>query len=66
MTPDAVRQRVAAIEAVASDDEQAHGLEDELYRELLEAIANDTCQEPRLCAAIALRTQLVQFARWGA
>lgn len=66
MSPDDVRERLAEIENVAYDDEAAHSLEDDLYRQLLEAIADGLCQEPELCARLALKSQNLHFERWGA
>jgi hypothetical protein len=66
VTPDDVRNRVTEIEGLAYDDEAAHAREDDLYRDLLTAIGNGVCQEPGLCAAIALRTQSLRFRRWCA
>lgn len=61
-----VRTRVEKIEAMKGDDEMAHAEEDELFADLLSAIANGTCQNPAECAREALRTRDIKFARWCA
>lgn len=66
MTPVDVAQRVKDIEASVGDDESAHSLEDELRRDLLEAIAEGRCTSPGHCARIALRTEKLDFRRWCA
>lgn len=67
MTIEALRKRVEAIRAVSRDDEKAHGLEDNLYRDVLTAIADsDTCSDAPVLASIALETQLMPFDRWTA
>lgn len=49
--------------ARSGDYEKAHALEDALYRDLLAAIANNTCPAPCTCAYFALRTQTENFSR---
>ena len=66
MTIEEVKQRVAAIAAEADDDEQAHSMEDELHQDVLRAIADKKCKNPSACAAEALKTQDIDFARWCA
>jgi hypothetical protein len=68
MTPKEVRDRVDAIRACAADDEAAHGMEDQLWRDVLFAIAAEEI-DPAVaiqCAAIALTTDTIDFARWCA
>jgi hypothetical protein len=48
------------------DPEGAHSREDDLYLQLLTAIANGKCENPALCAKIAIQTQELDFARWCA
>ncbi|MEK5308355.1 hypothetical protein [Bacillus sp. FSL M8-0326] len=65
MTADDVRKRVEDIrrEAEAEDDETAHGMEDDLYAEVLKAIANGA-DSPEKLAAEALKTEKIEFYRW--
>lgn len=65
MTIDDVRKRVEAIRQVAEaeDDETAHGMEDELYAEVLKAIANGA-DNPDKLASEALKTEKIEFFRW--
>ncbi len=63
MTVADVIDRRKAIEDMARDYEVAHGEEDRLHLEVLEAIAAGTCEQPELCAAVAVTTQLIPFAR---
>lgn len=48
------------------DDESAHADEDELYQAVLSAIATGACDDPAGCAAEALKTKDLDFARWYA
>lgn len=67
MTLDDVRRRVAALERWHDDDEAAHNDEDNLHQgDVLAAIAAGTCADPAACAAEALRTLKIDFARWCA
>ncbi|QNH48712.1 MULTISPECIES: hypothetical protein [unclassified Bacillus (in: firmicutes)] len=63
MTVDDVQKRVEAIRQAAFDDETAHGMEDELYTEVLKAIANGA-DNPEKLAAEALKTEKIEFSRW--
>ncbi|KLK98059.1 hypothetical protein XJ18_17675 [Bacillus pumilus] len=63
MTVDDVRERVENIRQVAFDDETAHGMEDDLYIDVLEAIATGA-DSPEKLAAEALKTQEIEFYRW--
>ncbi|MEK5298667.1 hypothetical protein [Bacillus sp. FSL R5-0659] len=65
MTVDDVMKRVEDIRQVAEaeDDETAHGMEDELYTEVLKAIANGA-DNPEKLAAEALKTEKIEFYRW--
>lgn len=65
MSADDVRQRVEAIKAVMRDDEAAHSMEDELWRDVLKAIAAGATNAAEL-AAEALKTQELNFSRWYA
>ncbi len=66
MTPDDVRALLTAIVSHEGDDETQHGLEDSMYRLVLEAIATDKCDDPAGCAKVALTSSDFDFARWCA
>lgn len=66
MTPDEIKKSVEVISAVAGDNEDAHIKEDELHLAVLTAIADGTCDDPRACAAEAIKTQAIEFTRWHA
>lgn len=66
MSPSEVRARVLAIVAARKDNATAHSLEDSLYFDILRDIALGVCVDPRACAAEALATKDVDFARWTA
>lgn len=66
MTPEWIEGQVRDIEAIAGDDEMAHGAEDQLHQEVLAAIANGETSDPAACARAALKTQNIKFARWCA
>ena len=57
-----VQDRVAAIKAVAHDYEMAHGMEDELYSDVLRSIADGAPNAARL-AEEALKASQLGFAR---
>lgn len=63
-----VRAKVREIEKYAQkgDPEAAHSEEDDLYEEVLKAIAEKRCISPRRCAEAALSTKLSDFPRWCA
>jgi len=49
-----------------ADDEHAHGLEDEMYRSVLAAIADGAAEDPAGMARLALSAGDIEFARWRA
>jgi hypothetical protein len=59
-----VAERVSAIHKMAIHDEAAHAAEDNLYRDVLRAIAQGECDNPAACAQQALMTQAITFGRW--
>jgi hypothetical protein len=63
-----VRRRVDEIRASADDDEGAHSMEDALHADVLAAIAVGDLRDVEAiqCAAIALTTDTIEFARWCA
>ena len=59
--------RVKEIQAVSGDDEDAHGKEDDLYRDFVEAVAAGMSKaKAQAIAEIILKTQDIEFARWCA
>jgi hypothetical protein len=66
MTLIEVKARVADILGAAGDSEIAHGLEDELYLDVLRAIATGRCLDypPEDFALEALRASEVPFPRY--
>ena len=60
-----VAARVEAIAGMVGDDEVAHSAEDELWHDVLMAIANGD-DEPQKLAAEALHTRDFDFHRWCA
>ena len=61
-----VKDAVQRIYDIRGDDEVAHVREDDLYRELLQSIADGTCEDPVECSKLALTTQDIEFSRWYA
>ena len=66
MDTDEIQRRIDAIRGAAGDDERAHCLEDDLHQDVLRAIAAGNCENPKECAAAALRTLGLNFSRWCA
>lgn len=60
-----VRDRVAAIKAAAADgdDEKAHSLEDELWYDVLRAIARHQASYAPALATEAIQTKHIEFQR---
>jgi hypothetical protein len=65
MTPNDVRLRLKQIANFGGDHEAAHAAEDDLYRDVLRAIADGLPQGKRM-AQMALETQDMKFERWCA
>jgi hypothetical protein len=65
ITIDSIRHRVVEISEIASDDEHAHSLEDDLWNDVLQAIADGAPDSADL-ATEALKTNQVKFHRWYA
>jgi hypothetical protein len=67
LTVDDVHGRIAEIAKIvdAGNNEVAHGEEDRLWEDVLEAIA-DGHEQPRALAIAALSTCELDFARWYA
>lgn len=66
MTPEAIQARLKIIEQHANDPEAAHGFEDDLYIDVLRAIATGKCKDPQACAKEALKAIDIDFTRWYA
>lgn len=65
MTIDDVKDAIAEITKHADDDPTPHKLEDKLYREVLEAIRDESLDEwAASLAAEALMTQDLDITRW--
>jgi hypothetical protein len=63
MTVDDVKKRVEEIRASADDPERAHQLEDSLWLDTLEAIADGAANHQGLALEAAL-TSGISFDRW--
>lgn len=60
-----VEARVGLIREVSGYAHLAHPQEDELHRDVLEAIANGTAEDPRGMALLARSTwDVFEFSRW--
>lgn len=66
MNVEDVERRVAEIGREKDDFERAHGMQDDLYRDVLQAIANDDTLTPRTLAGAALRVESIDFGRYTA
>ena len=66
MTPEEIQVRVDEIDRESADDEAAHSDEDALHHDVLQAIADGTAEDPKLCAFVALSTREITLARWCA
>jgi hypothetical protein len=65
MTPDEVRERVAAIRNRAHDPEGAHADEDNLWMDVLTAISGGA-DNPADLAREAVKSNEIDFTRWYA
>lgn len=64
MNVEQVNAAVVEILNQADDPEAAGSLERDLYKRVLEAIANGTGDDAQACAKAALATQNIEFTRW--
>lgn len=64
--PQWVRERYAQIVKNKGDDETQHKLEDELYRDILQAILDEEIVGLYECICEALKTRELPFSRWYA
>jgi len=58
--------RVHQIRKNQGDVETAHGMEDYLWQEVLQTIADGTAEDPAALARAALKTTELDFDRWYA
>ena len=63
-----IEKALAVIRANADDDddENAHRLEDELYRDFIHHVADTTAGELAECAKLVLSSWDMKFSRWYA
>lgn len=64
-----IRAAVEAIRAKADDNDEAHEMEDRLYKAVLRAIADSDSFDAeglKLMAMAALKASEIEFARWYA
>lgn len=66
LTPEEVRRRVEELAADYGDAETAHMEEDEIRRDVLEAIRDGRTTDPAGVAREALRTKEIDFPRYYA
>lgn len=66
MTPAEVQKMVDHLARPCGDDETLHAEEDQIHRDVLEAIAMGKARNARECARIALTTRDLDFSRWYA
>lgn len=68
LTPERVQEEVEYIKTIAGDDEAAHGAEDYLWSQVIEAIATNRLSgsDAQRAALYALQTRDVKFSRWRA
>lgn len=66
MTARDVEERLAEIRRLAHDDEIAHIREDDLFYDVLTAIAAGDVKDVRAVAALALTSSEIEFARYHA
>lgn len=61
-----VKAMANAIPGQRSDGEVLHSIEDAIHANVLEAIAQGRCEDPKACAQEALKTRLLDFPRFCA
>ena len=66
MTMDELEKRVQEIEAMKGDPEMAHSYEDSLYADFIRYVSTLPDQQLAIKAAIVLKTEKIDFARWCA
>lgn len=68
ITPENIISQVAEIKKYADkgDDEVAHSRQDSMYEDIISAIANDMCPDPKTCCLEAIKSWDIPFAHWCA
>jgi len=66
MTPRSVQARIRQIKETMDDPENAHGMEDSLWEDVLQAIADGTVEDPVALARAALKSTELDFPHWYA
>lgn len=66
ITIDSVKNYVKYIESIQNDDERAHSMTDRLHIAVLNSIVNEKCEDYKICAKEALKTEDLPFDRWCA
>lgn len=61
-----VNRRLADIEREKDDFERAHGMQDDLFRDVLRAIAEGNTATPQALASAALSVDSIDFGRYTA
>lgn len=61
-----ISQKINKIKETSDDDEMAHGLEDELYKEFIKSIAEGKVEYIQEKAKMILIVQHINFSRWCA
>lgn len=64
ITPEWVRAEVTKIEECSLDNEQAHEMQDILFKTVLRAIAQNKIVNASKCAQEALKVLNIDFERW--
>ena len=68
MTNGEVIEVVKTIRSLANnkDSEGAHMWEKGLFQDLLQSIADGTCEDPKKCSETAMQAVKIEFDRWFA
>lgn len=66
ITVEYIQEQVEKIKRSTGDYELAHGLEDDLFEDVLTAIAEGSCEDPKACAKEAIKSTDIEFARYCA
>lgn len=61
-----IERKLSELDAIKSDDERAHSLEDDIRKQVLHEIASGDFGEATAWAAKALQTGEIDFDRWCA
>ena len=64
LTIERVKFLIERIEEIKDDDGPAHRREDDLYKMIIEAIANNKIEDARKICRLALKTKKIDFCRW--